>query len=663
MPENLMIDNLNDAELSNAIRILSVDAVEKANSGHPGMPMGMADVATVLYKKFLKFDSSSPDWINRDRFVLSAGHGSMLLYSLLYLTGYKDISLEDIKMFRQLGSKTAGHPEYGELKGIETTTGPLGQGIANAVGMAISEKIMANRFGKELFDHKTYVLAGDGCLMEGISQESISLAGHLGLGKLIILFDDNGISIDGPTSLTTSDNQLDRFKASNWHVIECNGHSFDEIEAALKESGEDERPSLIACKTRIGFGSPNKEGKSSSHGAPMGKDEIGLIRENLNWDFIEFDIPANIIDAWRKIGVRGRLQRNDWEKIYTDSQHRKTIESLINGSNLESLDKQLSDFKRSLYENPVALATRKSSENILNELISRISNLIGGSADLTGSNNTLAKGQKIVSADDFSGSYIYYGVREHAMAAIMNGIALYGILIPYGGTFLVFTDYCRPAIRLSALIKLRVIYIMTHDSIGLGEDGPTHQPVEHLSSLRAIPNLEVWRPADNIETLEVWQAALQSKNTPSILALSRQNLKPIRTKNIDINLSLKGAYVLNEESSAMISLIASGSELELIIDASEELYNEGITTRIISVPCLDRFYIQDKKYKDEVIGNLPKVIVEAGVRQSWDHLMSSEDVFIGMSSFGSSAPAKDLYKKFKITKEEIIKSVKIILDK
>jgi len=663
MPENLMIDNLNDAELSNAIRILSVDAVEKANSGHPGMPMGMADVATVLYKKFLKFDSSSPDWINRDRFVLSAGHGSMLLYSLLYLTGYKDISLEDIKMFRQLGSKTAGHPEYGELKGIETTTGPLGQGIANAVGMAISEKIMANRFGKELFDHKTYVLAGDGCLMEGISQESISLAGHLGLGKLIILFDDNGISIDGPTSLTTSDNQLDRFKASNWHVIECNGHSFDEIEAALKESGEDERPSLIACKTRIGFGSPNKEGKSSSHGAPMGKDEIGLIRENLNWDFIEFDIPANIIDAWRKIGVRGRLQRNDWEKIYTDSQHRKTIESLINGSNLESLDKQLSDFKRSLYENPVALATRKSSENILNELISRISNLIGGSADLTGSNNTLAKGQKIVSADDFSGSYIYYGVREHAMAAIMNGIALYGILIPYGGTFLVFTDYCRPAIRLSALIKLRVIYIMTHDSIGLGEDGPTHQPVEHLSSLRAIPNLEVWRPADNIETLEVWQAALQSKNTPSILALSRQNLKPVRTKNIDINLSLKGAYVLNEESSAMISLIASGSELELIIDASEELYNEGITTRIISVPCLDRFYIQDKKYKDEVIGNLPKVIVEAGVRQSWDHLMSSEDVFIGMSSFGSSAPAKDLYKKFKITKEEIIKSVKIILDK
>ncbi len=663
MPENLMIDNLNDAELSNAIRILSVDAVEKANSGHPGMPMGMADVATVLYKKFLKFDSSSPDWINRDRFVLSAGHGSMLLYSLLYLTGYKDISLEDIKMFRQLGSKTAGHPEYGELKGIETTTGPLGQGIANAVGMAISEKIMANRFGKELFDHKTYVLAGDGCLMEGISQESISLAGHLGLGKLIILFDDNGISIDGPTSLTTSDNQLDRFKASNWHVIECNGHSFDEIEVALKESGEDERPSLIACKTRIGFGSPNKEGKSSSHGAPMGKDEIGLIRENLNWDFIEFDIPANIIDAWRKIGVRGRLQRNDWEKIYTDSQHRKTIESLINGSNLESLDKQLSDFKRSLYENPVALATRKSSENILNELISRISNLIGGSADLTGSNNTLAKGQKIVSADDFSGSYIYYGVREHAMAAIMNGIALYGILIPYGGTFLVFTDYCRPAIRLSALIKLRVIYIMTHDSIGLGEDGPTHQPVEHLSSLRAIPNLEVWRPADNIETLEVWQAALQSKNTPSILALSRQNLKPIRTKNIDINLSLKGAYVLNEESSAMISLIASGSELELIIDASEELYNEGITTRIISVPCLDRFYIQDKKYKDEVIGNLPKVIVEAGVRQSWDHLMSSEDVFIGMSSFGSSAPAKDLYKKFKITKEEIIKSVKIILDK
>jgi len=663
MPENIKIDNSNDADLSNAIRILSVDAVEKANSGHPGMPMGMADVVTVLYKNFLKFDSNSPDWINRDRFILSAGHGSMLLYSLLYLTGYKDISLEDIKMFRQLGSKTAGHPEYGELKGIETTTGPLGQGIANAVGMAISEKIMAKRFGKELFDHKTYVLAGDGCLMEGISQESISLAGHLGLGKLVILFDDNGISIDGPTSLTTSDNQLDRFKASNWHAIKCNGHSFGDIEAAFKESEEDERPSIIAFKTRIGFGSPNKEGKSSSHGAPMGKDEIGLIRENLNWSLGEFGIPAHILDVWRKIGVRGRLQRNNWEKIYADSQHRETIESLMNGSSLESLDKQLSDFKMSLYENPLALATRKSSENILNELNSRISNLIGGSADLTGSNNTLAKGQKIIVEDDFSGSYIYYGIREHAMAAIMNGIALYGILIPYGGTFLVFTDYCRPAIRLSALMKLRVIYIMTHDSIGLGEDGPTHQPVEHLSSLRAIPNLEVWRPADNIETLEVWQAALQSKNTPSILALSRQNLKPVRTKNIDINLSAKGAYVLNEESSAMISLIASGSELELIIDASKELDNEGITTRIISVPCLDRFYIQDKNYKDEVVGNLPKVIVEAGIRQSWDHLMSSEDIFIGMSNFGSSAPAKDLYKKFKITKEEIIKSVKIILDK
>ena len=474
--------------------------------------------------------STSPDWINRDRFILSAGHGSMLLYSLLYLNGYKDISIEDIKNFRTLNSKTAGHPEYGELKGIETTTGPLGQGLANAVGIALAEKIMSNKYGDDLFDHKTFVIAGDGCLMEGISQEAISFAGHLGLGKLIVLFDDNGISIDGPTSLSTSDNHLMRFQASNWYTLECDGHSSLEIEEAIDKAISDPRPTLIACKTKIGFGSPNKEGSSSSHGSPMGKEEVELIRNKLNWNHDPFIIPSNILDAWNNNGIKGKINRESWENIYNNSNYNEEINDLVSEKNLDSLESGLEGYKLSLAESQNSLATRKSSENVLNELTQMFSNLIGGSADLTGSNNTLAKNQKGISASDFSGSYIYYGIREHGMAAIMNGIALHSGLIPYGGTFLVFTDYCRPSIRLSALMGLKVIYIMTHDSIGLGEDGPTHQPVEHLSSLRAIPNLEVWRPADSTETLEVWQAALASKNTPSIIALSRQNLKPVRNK-------------------------------------------------------------------------------------------------------------------------------------
>jgi len=663
MSEDNIIDNVNDNDLANAIRMLSVDAVEKANSGHPGMPMGMADVATILFKKFLKFDSNFPNWLNRDRFVLSAGHGSMLLYSLLYLTGYKDITLEDIKNFRQLGSKTAGHPEYGELEGIETTTGPLGQGLANAVGMAISEKIMSQRFGNEIINHNTFVIAGDGCLMEGISQEAISLAGHLGLGKLIVLFDDNGISIDGPTSLSTSDNHMDRFNASNWHTLKCDGHSFKDIELSIQKALVDDRPSLISCKTKIGFGSPNKEGKSSSHGAPMGKEEIELIRKKLNWKFSEFELPKNIIETWKKIGFKGKELREKWDKIYSDSLHKEEIEELVNRNNIKFIEKNFLDFKNQLYENLNSIATRKASEKVLNELNSKIVNLIGGSADLTGSNNTLAEEQKIISAKDFSGSYIYYGIREHAMAAIMNGISLHGFLIPYGGTFLVFTDYCRPSIRLSALMKLGVIYIMTHDSIGLGEDGPTHQPIEHLSSLRAIPNLEVWRPADSIETMEAWLSALQSENKPSILALSRQNLQPVRIQNISANLSANGAYVLKEEKNAEVSLIASGSEVELIVEAAKDLKRENINVRVISVPCLDRFHIQEEKYKQKVFGLLPKVIVEAGVRQSWDYFMTSDDVFIGMSDFGSSAPAKDLYEYYKITKKEIIKLTKVLLKK
>ena len=660
-----MIDNnekIHD-ELANSIRMLSVDAVQKANSGHPGMPMGMADVATVLFTKFLKFDSSCPDWLNRDRFILSAGHGSMLLYSLLYLNGYKDINIEDIKNFRALHSKTAGHPEYGELSGIETTTGPLGQGIANAVGIALAERIMSERYGNDLFNHNTYVIAGDGCLMEGISQEAISFAGHMGLGKLIVLFDDNGISIDGPISLSTSDDQILRFKASNWHTIECNGHSSKEIESAIKESISDPRPSLIACKTKIGFGSPNKEGKSSSHGAPMGEEEINLIRKKLGWNNEPFDIPEKILNLWKKNGLRNIDERKSWEKIFSNSVYYQEITDLLQNKHVLNIEEKLESYKENISEDSASIATRKSSENVLNELTVKLSNLIGGSADLTGSNNTLAKGQNIISSKDFTGSYIYYGIREHGMAAIMNGIALHSGLIPYGGTFLVFTDYCRPSIRLSALMGLRVIYIMTHDSIGLGEDGPTHQPVEHLSALRAIPNLEVWRPADSVETLEVWQASLQSLNTPSIIALSRQNLKPVRKKFIKNNLSALGAYILVDNDDADICLYSSGSEIEIAINASEKLELEGIKTKVISVPSIDRFYLQNKEYRDKIVNSIPKIVIEAGVRQSWDYILNENDIFIGMTGFGSSAPAKDLYKHFSITEEKVISSAKLILNR
>jgi len=660
-----MIDNNEKihGELANSIRMLSVDAVQKANSGHPGMPMGMADVATVLFTKFLKFDSSCPDWLNRDRFILSAGHGSMLLYSLLYLNGYKDINIEDIKNFRALHSKTAGHPEYGELSGIETTTGPLGQGIANAVGIALAERIMSERYGNDLFNHNTYVIAGDGCLMEGISQEAISFAGHLGLGKLIVLFDDNGISIDGPISLSTSDDQILRFKASNWHTIECNGHSSKEIESAIKESISDPRPSLIACKTKIGFGSPNKEGKSSSHGAPMGEEEINLIRKKLGWNNEPFDIPEKILNLWKKNGLRNIDERKSWEKIFSNSVYYQEITDLLQNKHVLNIEEKLESYKENISEDSASIATRKSSENVLNELTVKLSNLIGGSADLTGSNNTLAKGQNIISSKDFTGSYIYYGIREHGMAAIMNGIALHSGLIPYGGTFLVFTDYCRPSIRLSALMGLRVIYIMTHDSIGLGEDGPTHQPVEHLSALRAIPNLEVWRPADSVETLEVWQASLQSLNTPSVIALSRQNLKPVRRKFIKNNLSALGAYILVDNDDADICLYSSGSEIEIAINASEKLELEGIKTKVISVPSIDRFYIQNKEYRDKIVNSIPKIVIEAGVRQSWDYILNENDIFIGMSGFGSSAPAKDLYEHFSITEEKVVSSAKLLLNR
>ena len=659
----MRLNSKNNKALANAIRMLSVDAVQKANSGHPGMPMGMADVAMVLYKKFLKFDSSDPYWPNRDRFVLSAGHGSMLLYSLLYLTGCKDINIGQIKKFRQLGSKTAGHPEYGELKGIETTTGPLGQGIANAVGIALSEKMLSSRYGNKICDHKTFVLAGDGCLMEGISQEAISLAGHLKLGKLIILFDDNGISIDGPTSLTISDDHMMRFKASKWNTIKCNGHSHEEIESALKKAIKDPRPSLIAFKTKIGYGSPNKEGKSSSHGSPMGVEEIKLIRKEFNWPFDPFHIPGPILTEWKKIGIKGKKYRDKWHLNLKASKYYSNLKKIFFGESILDLENSLKSFKRDLLKADQTIATRKASENVLVEMNKVINNLVGGSADLTGSNNTLVNGQEIIKADNYKGSYIYYGVREHAMAAIMNGIAIYGAFIPYGGTFLVFSDYCRPAIRLSALMGLRVIYVMTHDSIGLGEDGPTHQPIEHLSSLRAIPNLEVWRPCDSVETLECWQSAINSKKNPSVLALSRQNLQQARTKGLSKNLCSKGAYELISNHMPQISLFASGSEVEIALSVSKILFDENIPNRVISVPCLDRFLKQDRKYIDTIVGKKPKVIIEAGVKQSWDCILQDSDYFIGMNSFGSSAPGGKLYEHFDITGQKVLKIVKSIIKK
>ena len=659
----MRLNSKNNKALANAIRMLSVDAVQKANSGHPGMPMGMADVATVLYKKFLKFDSSDPYWPNRDRFVLSAGHGSMLLYSLLYLTGCKDINIGQIKKFRQLGSKTAGHPEYGELKGIETTTGPLGQGIANAVGIALSEKMLSSRYGNKICDHKTFVLAGDGCLMEGISQEAISLAGHLKLGKLIILFDDNGISIDGPTSLTISDDHMMRFKASKWNTIKCNGHSHEEIESALKKAIKDPRPSIIAFKTKIGYGSPNKEGKSSSHGSPMGVEEIKLIRKEFNWPFDPFHIPGPILTEWKKIGIKGKKYRDKWHLNLKASKYYSDLKKIFFGETVLDLENSLKSFKRDLLKADQTIATRKASENVLVEMNKVINNLVGGSADLTGSNNTLVNGQEIIKADNYKGSYIYYGVREHAMAAIMNGIAIYGAFIPYGGTFLVFSDYCRPAIRLSALMGLRVIYVMTHDSIGLGEDGPTHQPIEHLSSLRAIPNLEVWRPCDSVETLECWQSAINSKKNPSVLALSRQNLQQARTKGLSKNLCSKGAYELISNHMPQISLFASGSEVEIALSVSKTLFDENIPNRVISVPCLDRFLKQDRKYIDTIVGKKPKVIIEAGVKQSWDCILQDSDYFIGMNSFGSSAPGSKLYEHFDITGQKVLKIVKSIIKK
>ena len=644
-------------DLANAVRFLSIDAVQKANSGHPGMPMGMADVCTVLFRYFLKFNPQNPNWINRDRFVLSAGHGSMLLYSLLYLTGYKSVSLQDIKNFRQMDSICAGHPEYEKGTGIETTTGPLGQGIANAVGFAISEEILKARKGKNIFDHKTYVVAGDGCLMEGISHEAFSLAGHLQLKNLIVFFDNNSISIDGPTSLAVSDNYKKRIESYGWNYINIDGHNEKQIFNAIKKAQHAKKPTVIACKTIIGFGSPNKSGKSSVHGSPLGEEEIQLVRKKLNWGHQPFSIPSSILEAWRNIGKKGLQEEERWKK-----KNKLKNNSL---SNLKKLSSIITKAKKNAAQNDKPIATRKSSEDILTLLTNGIPELIGGSADLAGSNNTKTKNQLAIQSGNFKGSYIHYGVREHAMAAIMNGIALHDNLIPYGGTFLIFSDYCKPAIRLSALMKQRVIYVMTHDSIGLGEDGPTHQPIEQLAGLRAIPNLNVFRPADTTETIECWQIAIEQKNTPSVLSLTRQNLTPIRKKYIKENKCSYGAYeVFRTNNKIHLTILASGSEVEIAIEASKKLQQEKIYSKVISVPCQELFELQNKKYKQKILGETKvKISLEAASTLGWKKLTGNEGMEIGINSFGKSAPYKKIYEHFQITSNNVIQQAKKLIKK
>ncbi|OHV84602.1 transketolase [Rhizobium sp. LCM 4573] len=643
--------------MANAIRFLAMDAVEKANSGHPGLPMGAADIATVLFTRYLKFDPKNPLWPDRDRFVLSAGHGSMLLYSLLYLTGYEDMTIEDLKQFRQLGSKTAGHPEYGHASGIETTTGPLGQGIANAVGMAIAERKLETEFGSDLQSHFTYALCGDGCLMEGISQEAITLAGHLKLNKLVLFWDNNSITIDGAVSLADSTDQVARFKAANWNTIAIDGHDIDQIAAAIEEAQKSDRPTFIACKTVIGFGAPNKAGTHKVHGAPLGAEEIAATRKALNWEAEAFTVPADVLDAWRLAGLRSTKARKEWEERLAATAPEKKAEFVrrFAGDLPGGFDSAIDAFKKKVAENNPTVATRKASEDALEVINSIVTETIGGSADLTPSNNTKTSQMKSITPTDFTGRYVHWGIREHAMAAAMNGIALHGGLIPYSGGFLIFSDYCRPSVRLAALMGIRVVHVWTHDSIGVGEDGPTHQPVEHLAALRAIPNLLLFRPADETETAECWQLALKEKHRPSGLALTRQNLTPARKEYEEKNLCAYGAYELISASDAKVSIFASGSEVEIAIKAQGLLEQKGIPTRVVSVPCVELFAEQSEDYIEAIIGHAPvKIAVEAAVREGWDHIIGSDGVFIGMKSFGASGPAKELFKHFGITAEAVV---------
>ncbi|CAN7371312.1 transketolase [Pararhizobium sp. LjRoot255] len=652
-----MISRKQHDRMANAIRFLSMDAVEKANSGHPGLPMGAADVATVLFSRYLKFDPKAPLWADRDRFVLSAGHGSMLIYSLLHLTGYEDMTMEDLRQFRQLGSKTAGHPEYGHASGIETTTGPLGQGIANAVGMAIAERKLAEEFGSDLQNHYTYVLCGDGCLMEGISHEAIALAGHLKLNKLVLFWDDNNITIDGAVSLSDSTDQIARFQAVHWNTIRVDGHNPEEIAAAIEAAQKSDRPTFIACKTVIGFGAPNKAGTHKVHGSPLGAEEIAATRRALDWEAEAFTVPADILEAWRAAGKRSVGARREWEGRLdaTETAKKSEFTRRFAGELPGNLDAAIDAYKKKIADAPPTVATRKASEDALEVINGTLPETLGGSADLTPSNNTKTSQMKSITPTDFSGRYMHWGIREHGMAAAMNGIALHGGLIPYSGGFMIFTDYCRPSIRLAALMGIRVIHVLTHDSIGVGEDGPTHEPIEHMAALRAIPNLLMFRPADAVETAECWQLALKEQHRPSGLALTRQNLAPSRLNYEAENLCAKGAYELVAADNAKVSIFASGSEVELAVKAAADLNGKGIAARVVSVPCFELFAEQPEAYRKAVIGDAPvKIAAEAAVRQGWDYFIGSDGDFIGMHSFGASGPAKDLFKHFGITVEAIV---------
>lgn len=643
-------------DMANAIAALSMDAVQKANSGHPGMPMGMADVATVLFSKFLKFDPSAPDWEDRDRFILSAGHGSMLLYSLLHLTGYEDMTMEQIKNFRQLGSITAGHPEYGHVTGVETTTGPLGQGISNAVGFAIAERHMNARYGDELVDHYTYVIAGDGCLMEGVSQEAISLAGHLSLNRLIVLWDDNNITIDGPVSLSDSTNQKKRFQASGWDVIEIDGHNSEDISGALNIAKRSDAPTLIACKTKIGKGAPHKEGSNKVHGSPLGDDEIAATRKARGWDHAPFEVPDDVYEMWRRAGTRGNKARREWEGRLTKSEKAVDFKRAVSGKLNEGWLKAFQNYKNIVASEMPNMATRASSGKALIVLTKVLTDMMSGSADLEGSNKTKTPAtSNEIQAGAYGGRYMNYGIREHGMAAAMNGMALHGGILPYSGLFMVFMDYCRPSVRLAALMGVQTIYVATHDSIGVGEDGPTHQPVEHLASLRAIPNAYVYRPADALETAECWELAVQRKDGPSIMALTRQTLPAIRN-DASRNMCERGGYILHDvEGTADIILMASGSEVHLAVEAHKMLANEGIKARILSIPCLDIFMEQDRDYLESLlVRSVPKIAIEAGIRQGWDRLLGQEDGFIGMRGFGASGSGEALFEHFGITAEAIV---------
>jgi len=652
----------NEKMMANAIRALAMDAIQKANSGHPGMPMGMADVATVLFNRFMNIDPAAPKWADRDRFVLSAGHGSMLLYSINHLLGYGDMDMEQIKNFRQLGARTAGHPEYGHADGIETTTGPLGQGVATAVGLALAERMQNARFGDDLVNHKTYVIAGDGCLMEGISQEAIDLAGHLGLGNMVLLWDDNQITIDGATSLSTSTDQLARFQASGWHVVRVDGHDNEAVAEAITAANADPRPSLIACRTIIGFGAPNKQGTSATHGAPLGDGEIAAAREVLGWGYPPFEIPDGVYADWHKIAERGAKTRAEWEARLGASDKADAFGAALDGSNRVALLAAMATYKAGLVDDKPKVATRKSSEMALEVVNATIPSMVGGSADLTGSNNTKTKGMTIVSRDNYGGDYIEYGIREFGMAAAMNGLSLHGGLRPYGGTFLVFADYCRPAIRLSALMGQPVTYVMTHDSIGLGEDGPTHQPVETIASLRAMPNLNVVRPCDAVETAEAWELAIASDSVPYVLCLSRQGLPTVRD-DASSNMTALGAYVLRDVAGARdVTLMATGSEVEIALAAADILAASGIKAAVVSAPCLEIFDEQTLDYRVSVLGHAPRVAIEAAVRQGWDKYLGDNGAFFGMTGFGASAPAPELYQKFGITAEATAAAAQSLLN-